>query len=449
VQVVIENQNAGKRLINVSAALVDPKDAAKWEVRIVRTITVPGSDSRIVNLVVNLSAGAEHRSSALVRVTARALGFADEIGVLKVRLIASVPPSHTKKDVFFHSSAQSGPTNFCFGFCGYKQWLNTLEKDPVSTASTVQMSQRSNGLQNVEFSTAFQLDTPIGTDMVLRTSDPITATLNFKSQVPVGGTAKLEMSAGDVFIGSGETPSTGNGAVQFSFIPLLEAERIKAGSVLVARITLASNQPGVAFVQIGGAARPEFVLDGSKITLPIIPDPSPKTKNAIPAGPAFLTLAVKGDAQEFVNPGKVKVFQVTVVNEGVQEDAVKIDTTKDPDRWYVVLNPGDTYRLKPGESATFGVLVKPPSGAKEGEQCHVLLNATSSADPTALAQASLTAIVTTGVDIQDESQNFTADEDTKAHANEVPAKKSPGLDTLGLLAAPLAALLMIRRRRDD
>jgi hypothetical protein len=449
IQVAVENWNSGKRLINLSAQIVDSKDAAKWEARIVPTITVPGEDRRIVNLIVNLTGNVAHRESTLLRITARSLGFADEIGVMKLKLVAAVPPSPRSKDLFFHIGGQPASTTyFCFG-CQQPSWLNTLEQDPLGTqdAGAGFTSQRSGGLQNVEFTRTFNLDAPLNEDLVLNTRDPITATLGFRSDLPFQGTAKIEISAGDVFIGQGEAPWTGQPSVQITLQPALEAERIPTGTLLTVRIGLATTQPGPGtFISLQDL-RPEFVPKASKLSLPIVPDPKPRVKTAIPAGPAFLTLNLDGDAEEFVNPGKVRVFKLTVINEGVQEDLVGITLLKDPENWYVAVNPSESYRLKPGESASFGVLVKPPAGAKEGEQAHIQVNATSKADPSALVQAALTAIVTTGVEIDDESDNFTADDDTISHVEEAPHKKSPGLGVLAV-AAVGALVVVVRRRRE-
>lgn len=451
VQVAVMNQNAGKRILQLRAELVDVEAASKWEVRIVPSITVPGEQARVVNLVVNATSNLQHLESTVVRVQAKSAGFSDEFGSLKLRLVAAVPPSPQRHDLFLHAANRYTGGGFCFpqGACGGpRYWLNTLEKDPRGNLDqgVFMRSSGTNLVNGVDYSLTFTLDAALQTDVVLATNQEALAEIRFSSQIPVqSGTVRVQVIAGEALVGEGSGPWTGSAPASVKLTPLADASRIPKGSLIQLRIVL-SVPLASGGVTTFGIITPQVIPQGSKLTLPVIPDPQPKERVVIPAGPAFITFSAEGDTEDFVNPGRMKVFEATVVNEGVQEDVVSIAFTKNPDSWYVDLKPGSSYRLKPGESATFGVLVKPPRDAKEGERGEIVLNATSQADPSALAQLLLTAIVTEGVEIPDESENYTADEDTALAVQEEAQGKSPGPAALGALVAVGGAAWMGRRR---
>ena len=457
VQVSVENLNGNKRIIDLDAAPLE-KDAAKWEMRVLDKVTVPGSETRVVNLIVNVSRTAEHRESILARVTAKSLGFSDEIGSLRIRLVASIPPSPRAGDLFLHArSTQSSSVSICTGgICGQGStlpWMNTLEKDPRGTGDAgIPMRQSSFGglATEAEYLTVFRMDTPLNADLVLNPNDRVNGAVHFRTQYPMSGTVTIQLLSDTLTVGSGNAPYNANGPTTVSFAPLADAARVAAGTTLTARIILRAG-PTTIIGPLTTQLNPQIVPQGSKITLPVIPDPTPKNI-AIPLGPAFLTLSPKNESEQFVNPDKIKVFQVTLVNEGVQEDLVTITpeiavegVQGDPD-WYMDLRPGSKYRLKPGDSATFGVMVRAPEKAAEGDQARIMLNATSSVDPGALAQAFLTAIVTRGVEMEDEGENYTVDEDTIEHY-EVEADGGSPAPTLIMVVTALSLAALGRRSR--
>ncbi|MBI2077196.1 MAG: hypothetical protein HYT80_02325 [Euryarchaeota archaeon] len=453
VQLTLENLNGNKRILDVKAEPLEKATQVKWEVRVLEKVTIPGSDARIINLIVNVSRNAEHGQSMLARVTARSLGFPDEIGALRVRLVASIPPSPNAKDLFFHAKEGTN-VQACFNqFCNQRPpWLNTLEKDPAATGDGgFPLRQNTLGLQpENEYSTQFRLDTPLNADLVLNPNDKIVAVLNFRTVTPIQGTVRVDVMSDQFGIGSGSAPYASSGPTTVSITPLADAARIPEGAAIFVRVVLRASGTVPFFFTTD--LTPQFVPQGSKLTLPVIPDPNPKSK-AIPFGPAFITLAAKNSTEEFVNPGKVKVFQVTIVNEGVQEDVVTVKPEMEGEvangsrEWFIDLRPGSKYRLKSGESATFGLLVKPPAEAEEGDQARITLNATSGNDPAALAQLFLSAIVTRGVEIEDESENFTVDEETFEHYEFESHHDSPGVGAFAAAGIVVTAAFFVRRRR--
>lgn len=435
VQVRVSNHNAAKRIINISAQLVDPTDAATWSVRVVNTLTIPGGDDRIINLIVNASDKVKHRDEALARVSARSLGFPDEVGSLRIRLVAAVPPTPTKNVLFAHMN--NGITGICIGGCGGGYiWLNTLEEDPSSADDVGMPMQYSTGLTSTRFSFDMTLDAQLTRDLVFDDSKTIEVTIVSTCSPCPQGEMILELQSDQGPIASGVAPFAPTTQVELAIVN----DRVVQGSYLGLFGSMATSSPP-PFVD---GMNPKIIGGKTKLELPVIPDPDAKPGQRIPLGPAFMTLSAENATGEFIAPGKSKTIAVTVVNEGIEEDVVNIALKLEPDYWTASVEPGSKFRLKAGESATFGLLINAPANATEGETVDVLINATSEIDPTALAQ--LVVEATASENALDEEEEFAVDEDTELALEEAP-KKSPGLGFAGVVAAGLGFVVWQRRRR--
>jgi MYXO-CTERM domain-containing protein len=250
--------------------------------------------------------------------------------------------------------------------------------------------------------------------------------------------------AGDLFIGEGnQVMKAGSEAVEVSFLPTLDATRIPAGSVLSYRVELTtpiSNAPSAAM-------RPTIAFKESQLQLPVIADPNATAGVAPSLGDAFLSLTVKGDREEFVNPSEARAFQLTVLNEGAIEDVVTLAAIVDGDGCRAEFKPGDKYRLAPGDSARFGVLVYAPVNPKEGAQCKVHVNATSRVDPSTVASRDLLVTITRGVDTPNDADNYTSNQDAASKLDvERGGKKSPSAPIGPFILLLLAGVWAVRRR---
>lgn len=457
----IVNDNAGKRLVDLSARLEDPNEAAKWGLQIVPTVAVPGGDHRVVNLIVNASAGLKHRDAVNVTVLGRSLGFSGELGAIRLTLVAAVPPGPDSRTLYFHArdAGQNGlldetGCDYPIFFCSLDLWLNTLPDDPLSTLNDgIPMDMRSfiSGSAEIEYGRTFTTDTPIGRDLLFDLDRPIEAALAFNAPAGFAGNLAVDVLAGATYVGSASTNAQFEPGqpVQVSFLPLPEAEKLTSadGSLqLRIRVTIPMAGAGAATA----VKNLELAPAKSSLSLPIIRDPRGELISAVPLGPAFVTLQALGDPEEFVNPGRTKIFNATITNEGVQADEVGLTLQSDDPTWAVSVIPGTRFVLQPGESAKVGFLLSAPTTAQEGDQMHLLVNATSrhGGDAT-LSQLRLTAVVTTNIDIPDERGGFVVDEETAKKLAAGEAKKSPGLPWAGLLVAILVGLLVVSRRRFD
>ncbi|HEX9816077.1 MAG TPA: hypothetical protein VGB18_03775 [Candidatus Thermoplasmatota archaeon] len=439
VQVRVANHNAAKRIINISAQLVDPADAAMWSVRVVNTLTIPGGDDRIINLIVNATDRVQHRDEALARVSARSLGFPDEIGSLRVRLVAAVPPTPTKNILYAHTADQtSGGISFCLGGCGLgSMWLNTLEDDPRAFDTQGSPMSFSTGLTSNRYYFDMTLDAQLTRDLVFDAAKLGKVTLVTQCNPCPQGELTLELQSDQGPIASGVAVFASTTEVELTML----TDRVARGSYIGLFGQMESTGPP-PFVD---GMNPKIVGGETQIQLPVIADPEAKVGQRIPLGPAFLTLSADNATGQFIAPGKSKVIAVTVVNEGIEEDVVNIALEHEPEHWSASVQPGDKFRLKAGESATFGILVSAPSNATEGEGVKVLINATSELDETALAQLGIEA--TASENALDEEEEFEVDEDTELALQEAPPK-SPGPGLVAFLAVAVA-LIVWRRRRNN
>jgi hypothetical protein len=440
VQLRVSNFNSAKRIINVSAQIMDPAEATKWSVRVVNTLTIPGGDDRIINLIVNATDRVQHRDETLVRVSARSLGFPDEVGSLRVRLVGSVPPTPTKNTLFLHmANPNDGGINglsICIGCGGGYVWMNTLEEDPQALdANGMAMSYQFSGLGGTTYRFDAVLDTQLTHDLVLDTSKAGVAKIVTSCTVCPTGTINLELRSDEGTIASGTASYASS--VEVELTPVVD--RVPAGGYLALFGSIETSTPPPMFEAIS----PRLLGGSSRLSLPVVVDPEAKTGQRIPLGPAFLTLSADNATGGFIGPNRSKVMEVTVVNEGIEEDVVTITKKVSPEHWIVELQPGDTYRLKPGDSATFGVLVRAPENATEGETVRIVLNATSAIDDSALAQLALE--LTSSENALDDEDGFEVDEDTEKALENKP-QKSPGPGSFVFVAVAALAFVLRRRR---
>lgn len=458
----VENHNAGKRLINLTTRIDDktPGLATKWSFQIVPTIAVPSGDDRVINLIVDASSSVRHRETVNVTVLGRSLGFPSELAAIRIQLVASVPPGPDANVLHFHGTGmESGTagrticTTMVTFFCEVDTWLNTLEPDPTSTMETgIVMDQSYSGNSGESFALRFDLDTPLATDLFLDVDEPIDATLAVTSPISSTGTVTLEVLAGHRLVGTASLTGEFKPDSKFTltFLPLVDAKHILATEGLVARVLadVPLGQGGAA-----GLTGLTFVPKDSRLELPLVRDPNAVAFGALPLGPAFVTLHALSDLEEFLNPGRTKIFNATVTNEGVQVDNVTLQPIVDLDGkapgWTVSIKPGNKFRLNPGESAKVGVLIHAPFGAKEGDQFPVVLNASSGIDARAFTQLRYTAVITTNLDIPDEAGGYVVDPESASKLDVPAGKGTPGLPA-GLLALTLlAGAAFLRRRRAE
>lgn len=440
VPIVIQNHNGGKRIVKLTAEILDATDKEAWGLRVLSNLSIPGGQQRVVNLLINASGKLEHRSEALVRIRASAPGYPDEVGAARVRLIAGVTPDAKHQELRFHAR---NPASTCLAGCGSPSvWMNTLENDPRANSNdAAPYTANEGGATETYLHNHVRLDTPLGTALVFDVSKKIQVKLGMRSTLPAPGTVRAVLRAEEIVLASASASYTGGSmTLDLPLAPYIE--RIDPGTDL-------EFEFGVAFT---GQGHPrelhQWIPKETRVTLPLIVDPRPRAVVDVPLGPALVTLALNGTDEQMGNPRESRAFRFSLLNEGVEEDVVRLGLNETTENWTAKLLPADRFRLRSGDSVVVTLLARVPRKAQEGERGVFVLNATSGNDPNARAQVIVSLVATEGVELPDDSENYTDDPDALDYVDRDPAKRSPGPGVL-LAAMGLLAVTLLRRRRVD
>lgn len=455
----LDNHNAGKRIVALSTYLENEASAKDWGLKIAPAIQVPGDDARVVNLIVNASKALNHRDSVTAIVEGRSSGFEDELAAARLTLVASLTPGPDRKTLYFHAygqdadDAQATDAATCLLLpcaAATDQWMNTLESDDQANLDDgVEMPLGRVDSNQLDWRLNFGLDTPLAHDLVVDTEKEGELVLAFDALVPFPARVEAEVVTTRSMVAlarAGADASIGSDDVTLTFRPLQSAERIEAQADegFEVRILITAPVPSEALVQ--PVTKVLFTPSQSSLTLPFVPDPE-ATTNRILSGPAFVSINPLSGVEAFLNPGKVKLFNATIQNEGLDEDIGVLKVWTSQPSWDVRLLPGGEYRLSSGDAARVTIWVEAPADAKESDAIVILVNATSQNDPASLSQMRLEATVTTGLDIPDERDWYQEDEENSGKVIDQADAKSPGLGlVLGAGAAAFAVAWMRRRR---
>lgn len=470
----VYNGASSKRLVNLTAGF--PASASgRFDVQVAPVIEVPAGETRQVNVLLNATEPLAHRETVDLEIRGASLGHEDEVASALLRLIGNQPPTADQNQLYFHGIEDYGdqptvvPSPFiCFVECDWRiaSWMNTMANDPLDEVGEGGMRSQFyfstlNVLigSNQVYTRFFNLDAPLAKDVHFNPERPIEATLTFSAGTDIEATAILSLSgtiakddcppeegcregvfigqeSQDVVIGSEPTE------VDIAIHPPPDLDVLSsAGGFLRAHVVVESDDPAAAAHGTVDAFDLVFHPGLSHVSLPVVPDPEPAAADGL-----FVSLDVAGETEEFVNPGKSRAFHVLAVNEGVEESAIRLQASPDVEGWTARLEPGDQYRLQPGQSVNVTVLVTAPASAEEGEAADIEVVAHDRDGDGSSRPVSLKAIATAGVDIENDEGSVEVDEDTKARLDVGEGGDSPGLGTAAMLAIALAAAVGLRRR---
>ncbi len=463
-----------KRLVNLTVRFPDG-GADRFDVRIAPVVEVPADQNRRVNLILNVTNPLAHREMVDLEVRGASLGHDGEVGSALIRLVGNEPPDTDANTLRFHAvqdygdTVRVGSSYTCINNCNIRMatWMNTLADDPL--AEVGDEGYEANyfyGIINalfgeaIIFAAGFPLDAPLAKDLHYDPGQPVTAQLTFSTMVELDVTARLQMygtivaddcpqqerCVESVFLGEGTTDLTiGSDPTTADVSFILPADLnvlASAGGSLQAAIFLESDDPRMLTTGLHESANLRFHTTQSQIRLPVVADPEPE-----PVSDLFVSLDAAGDDEQFVNPGKTRAFHVFAINEGAEDAAIRIEASPDATTWAASVEPGDQYRLQPGQSVNVTILVTAPADAPEGNATQVKVVAHDRDGEGASRPVTLRAIATSGLDIEDQAGEVEADEDTKARLDIDDGGDSPGVGAGLILAGVFAAAILIRRRR--
>ncbi len=229
---------------------------------------------------------------------------------------------------------------------------------------------------------------------------------------------------------SGRTP------IQATITPTPEADFITYHPRATLRLQL--EVTGVrADAGIGPRDVP-LLLPGGTMTLPLNEYHDPLNKAS---GLGGVTLRIAGPRERMVNPGETTLWNVTLHNDGAIEDnfQLSLDGTHTPWARLVGDNP---VTVPAGKRTTLLVAVAAPRDATDQDIIDLVLTATGTRDPNALAAVRLLTFVDTLNDHPDAS-DYVMNREAQLDAS--APKTIPG-PTIGAILAGLALLRGMRTR---
>lgn len=180
-------------------------------------------------------------------------------------------------------------------------------------------------------------------------------------------------------------------------------------------------------------------IAGGQIVLPLLEyhDPVDQVFSTL----SSLMIAVRGEQQRLVNPGKTALFDLELMNHGDGTASYDLELTGPNQQWAQIL--GDRrVTIQGGASRSLGVAVTVPPKAFDGDAADLVLAAVDTRDPAARTLARLVATVDTEAEHPDDAALVPGLE-SRLSKKDTPA---PGLP-LTVLALAALALAFSRRRR--
>jgi hypothetical protein len=432
-----------------------------WNAKMMPGIEIPAAtDASLGNLTVNVivdtPASTKHKECTTLLVRAVDAADATAVGEAAVNVVAAVPPTAQRNRFYLHSNALA--TNAC---SGTNIWMNTQQDDAASVNQPVafvycegltQLSLDPTSLLFVwDVNPSFDLivnSTVTGkaVDVVLRlVSDHVETKARITPNL-----VSLHPTGTEIFGSTSQVVQIGTSPKEFTFrIPIgFTREYVAEGDP--SRVIDATGRMGIAVryevipaepnvPEVKQAGKVWLLPQGSHATLPIWSTVK-RTANEPGLSGALISLKALQPVEGFANPGKMRAFNFTVLNEGATDD-VAVVTARVVDgnmAWEAQVVPSGPFRLAAGESKRFAVGILPPVEARESEGVRVEVVAMSQSDATARSSTTLRVIATHGQDLGGSTLDVPV----------APTKKGglPSIGALAVMALALLAVLAIRRR---
>lgn len=454
----VENIGDIKLLANVTATVTDSTGAplADWTAVVPPVVEVSRDEATKVSIVITAPADATHRDRAKVVIEARALGH-DGVVRTKLDVTAALPLGPDQDTLHFHNTG--GTYYSCIFVCGgpvatpgvvdaswHYYLMNPLEDDPSLDDEPAEGAAiRLDSYWDMEAG----LDVPFVSPVRIDPDERIVLELGIGAQVEREVEIRVDLQGwharDGVYVGSGTTTATitpGSSTVTVPITPREDALSLPAGTFLWMVVDV---EPLVPFFGLADLAV-DWYPDATTLTFPFLPVEEAQVN--ITDGRAFPSIHTANgtDTEEYVNPGKTQVFDLRLVNEGTEKDVLTMDIETDRPDWKVHVEPGNRFRLDPGQAAPLSLVVTAPEDAAEEERLTMNLTATSQNDKGVRTTLRLTALVATDVEIEEEAYVAPAEED-QVDPYVDDTEESPVSPVVPLVALVGLAALLGRRRR--
>lgn len=464
VTLTVTNLAATKRIVQLRYGVESPDGPPSgYNATGPGALTVPGGQSRNVTLALTVPAGAARADQARLVVRGTSLIFAGEVGVVEVRLAPGLVLRPGEEDLRFHARPEpvmGGPADevLCrlprIGDCK-RGFLSSRADDPEAAAgarvgfvathdgSAFGFLAEVPSLDGLALPASMDPARPVEFELELAAAAEATgldleATLSYAPPAYDWFGNLLARATAQATVGP--TPST----VRMSANVLAgEPGRplvLPAGTKVEVRLRATTAAPGG--VVDWAASGLELLPAGSRVVVPVgVPPPDLVSSGASP----FQLAALQG-ADDLVNPGEARLFNVSVLHQGTSAERVRLGVgLENATGWSADVLPGREYDLEPGDTITVGVLVRAPASASEGETAHLRLLATALDGSTASLRLTL---VVVGLDLRDDAGAFEADADARGRLVDGDlGQRTSAAALVGLLAALGVALRLARPAR--
>lgn len=445
----INNLADRKRLLDLKIGIDEMK--GDWTVSIVPNATVRARDALNVTLrIVPPVPGTGPLPSIKFQIRAVVMTEPGVLAVIPVHLVASNALDRGEHTWYAHTGPASGGLGDLPGgedLLNFPRvWASRLENDPAAGDTLGVPLYFAGGTNGVDFTGVLVATDGIPNPAKLL-GEPGTAHLVIDSPFPMDVIVTSQVRTNDALIAIGNAEASfqrGVNEVDVSMpIDALATRLSPSDGQLLWDVTV--HRPGIeglplAFVSI--VDHPNLVAKESWFDLPL------QREAVIPPDPDLpdVSLTAAEDPDAFVNPGRRTVFEWDLRNEHDSVIELELVVTNLTRQWPHEVGPSGQLRLPAGQSIRVAAILDAPADAKEGEVCEFKLILKEPQTDRVFAGGAARAIVTAGVDIDNES--FEVDEEDLAAVRPLPAK-SPGPEFVGLIAVAAVAVLALRRRLDD
>lgn len=415
-----------------------------YQLRVPDGLELPANDTRRIDVLVNGSAPIDPADPLVLEFTVRPLGFRSDIGdrlAVSVRSVPLLTPDAPR----LYLQAGETQAGFWVGPVtwggSYEGMLSPLATDPDGTSESVPVAI--NCL--CAGTDTWDATAPLGTPALL---DPARdGLLHLEIDAPTAADYDIRVTValdGNV-IGTGTLDTTLSAGGNTLDVPLLfasEDPRLDAGGRLALDLRAQLKTLPTPFEITRDEDAPRVRLQGaSYIEFPLIDVPVPVQT----ADHLVVAVGAGYDAYQYVNPGRTTLWNVTIVNQGLENDTVTVSADADQADWTLRVAPGKTFRIGPGESVTVGILATAPEDAAEADHVAVNVTATSKVANGKTATLTVRGIVTGNIQIPDVI--YTADNETASRVADVDERGSPGPGAIVAVGIVGLLALGLRRRR--
>lgn len=434
-EIVVANRADSKQLIQLDAAFTEEVPPG-WNMTLAPSVLLDAGDERRLSLIVKAPKDAQAFDEHPIRVTAES-AVDGQIGSTSRILLVTPVLDHEHNT--FHIHTQDPNTN-----------------DPLFEAVSVvapiyqvtaSLSEDLPGFDNEPAPVGRLLYwgggstlAPLVLEAQLDVETPVDVALAFDGDATREVDVQISLSSdetGTLFSDRRAVP--GDGVTELS-LPLLGEEDIvlPAGTQLYFTLRLGPEE-------VNDDPMSEITFDASRssFTLPVLEH----DEDRVTTDGRFLpTLALAPDEERvtYVNPDKEYAFDLLLANEGVESDDVTVQVTPvNTTGWEAQIMPGKTYRLTPGNSTPFAMVIRAPAEGEEGERARFDVRAVSKEDPDVYTRLRLEAILTTGVELDEKPYQ---ERDGQHAPLQDDKQEAPGAGSL-LFVAIVAGLFMAARWR--